>query len=192
MTVSRGLAMFSMLLGLLTGTPACGEKAEWVVLVEASLGQKDTIKQEMKPLEGLSSAHKAEVIAMLEAMAKIEPGATSFEAAYTIMVKGLETLPPPEPNNAVGGGLNLGATRRAAFRLGSLVLSGLVQKSEKVISGHSDHVAQQKVLAASIQAVIRPADQSHFKQHETPYFFDSFSAMQLFGTTLTTLPIGAK
>lgn len=163
---------------------------EWAVMAEAGLGQRGAIKQELKPLEGLSSAHRAQVIAMLEAMAMTEPGATSFEAAYAIMVKGLEALPPPEPNNSVGGGVNMGAPRRAAFRLGSLVLSGLVQKSEEAMAGHSDHAAQRKVLAAAIQAVTRPAEHSHFKQHERPYLIDSFSAMQLFGTVLTTMPIG--
>ena len=73
MTVARGLAMFSMLLGLLTGTPACGEKADWVRLTEASLVEKETVAQDLKQLDGISSEDKANVIAMLEAMAKIEP-----------------------------------------------------------------------------------------------------------------------
>lgn len=183
MTVARGLAMFSMLLGLLTGTPACGEKADWVRLTEASLVEKETVAQDLKQLDGISSEDKANVIAMLEAMAKIEPSTTAFDTAYGIMVTGLETLPGPEANNSVGGGLNLGASRRVGFRLGALVLSGLVQKSRERIAAHPNASVHQKAVETSIHAVIRPTGQSPFKQHENPYFFDSFTAMQLFGVT---------
>ena len=63
-----------------------------------------------------------------EAMAKIEPSATAFDTAYGIMVTGLETLPGPEANNAVGGGLNV---ESAVISFVALALSGLVQNSRR-------------------------------------------------------------